>query len=179
MKAKNGQIVAKRRGFIDNDPLPDRPPEDDIAHAMLYFEAMASFVKGTTDLKPALDRVQRLLDPAAWTLLLNTFAIRQVPMPAEMLKLLTDKIAADPTAVELLDGGYLCSMAYGLGCVARDAPSDGVKAAMAVIAARAGALGTLTESEARNLKYGLAVAGVPLPAGLKVVPDPELVLEAA
>jgi hypothetical protein len=170
---KSGKHISKRRGFIDNDPLPDRPPEDDVASCLAYFELLVSYAHHMPkDLKAVTDRVERLLDPANWAMIMNTFAVRGVVAPPEVVGIIERKIAADPAALSLLGGHYLCALAYGLG--ASKASGD---AAFAAVGARAAALGKLHESDLANLKLGFEAAGKALPEGLVAVPDPQLDLD--
>lgn len=164
----------KRRGFVSDDPLPTRPPEDDVAAAAVYFEILVAYTAKLPDgpeksLKNVTDRVKRLMDPANLTMLLNTFAVRGVKCPPEVASIVEGKFMAEPALLDVLENNYLCSLAFGFGC-----SQVGSKAFFETIAKRAAAIGTLEASDAANLKVGLDFAGVAMPAEVKVVPDAKL-----
>ena len=66
--SRRGFLVHANRGFVANDPLPGRPPEDDIATAPLYYEALANLhhYEKETGPQAILDRLTRLRDPRTW-----------------------------------------------------------------------------------------------------------------
>jgi hypothetical protein len=164
----------KRRGFIKDDPLPDRPPEDDIAASQAYFEILIAYSAKQPDgpeksLKNVCDRVKRLMDPANMTMVLNTYAVREVKCPPEVGAIIEGKLLAEPELIDILPVHYLCAMGYGFGI-----NKLGSKPLFELMAKRVAAIGTLTQSDAANLKRGLDFGGVALPAEVKVVPDPKL-----
>lgn len=170
MKGQEGRVIAKRRGFIEDDPLPDRPPEDDVACVPAYYEMLIAYAaRMPQDGKAVTDRVRRLLDPASWALVMNTFAVRGVKPPAEVVAIIDAKIAAEPEVLKMLLPAYLTSLAYGVGASGQASPAT-VKA----IADAAAALGSLQASHAANMKLALEAAGIAWPEGLRVVPDEEL-----
>ena len=74
----------KQRGFVDNDPLVSRAPEDDIAVVSAYFELMVSAYasKDEKAMEEVRKRASRLKSPSNWVLLLNCFAVRNQKVPS-------------------------------------------------------------------------------------------------
>lgn len=142
----------------------------DVACVPAYYEMLIAYsARVPEDLKAVTDRVRRLLDPASWSLVMNTYAVRGVKPPAEVVAIIDAKIAAEPDVLKLLRPDYLTSLAYGIGASGQASPPT-----VNAIAAAAAALGSLQASHAANLKLALQVCDVAWPEGLRVVADETL-----
>lgn len=176
-------FIHQSLGVIPDDPLPDRPPEDDIAVCTAYFDTLVALLHHTNDLPAVMMRIARLKEPRNWVNVLHVFSARRKRVP-EVLAFIEARFLCTPTPVDTftfeagksvaadgtvlttpfdaLDAQYLAALAF-----AAYAQGSTNKAFFQAIAGRLATFPAVPESAMHNITSALQYAGVPLPDNVK------------